>query len=127
MGPASLQIELKSVRRLMLIPFFIFFSEPILGPLEWTFGRRNAKKSVKKVDSTRHVARILELEADSRQTRKKMVPRLWEYLRSDCGGSENSGMCLDVWDLRGRPPRFLRSCGGCDSFLSVAWWMGREP
>ena len=25
-----------------------FFSEPILGPLEWTFGRRNAKTSVKK-------------------------------------------------------------------------------
>ena len=34
----------------------IFFSEPILGPPEWTFGRRNAKKSVKKVDSTCHVA-----------------------------------------------------------------------
>ena len=34
---------------------------------------------------------------------------------------------LDVWESRGRPPEFLRSCGGCDSFLSVAWWMDREP
>ena len=58
MGPASLQIELKSVRRVMMsvTTLLRFFSEPILGPPEWTFGRRNAKKSVKKVDSTRHVA-----------------------------------------------------------------------
>ena len=34
----------------------LFFSEPILGPPEWYFGRGNAKKSVKKVDSIRHVA-----------------------------------------------------------------------
>ena len=33
--------------------FKLFFSEPILGPPEWTFGRRNAKMNVKKVDSTR--------------------------------------------------------------------------
>ena len=57
MGPASLQIELKSVRRVLseAVSNF-FFSEPILGPPEWYFGRGNAKKSVKKVDSTRHVA-----------------------------------------------------------------------
>ena len=58
MGPASLQIELKSVRRVSddVTVLKLFFSEPILGPPEWTFGRRNAKTSVKKVDSTRHVA-----------------------------------------------------------------------
>ena len=33
-----------------------FFSEPILGPPKMDFSRENAKKSVKKVDSTRHVA-----------------------------------------------------------------------
>ena len=33
-----------------------FFSEPILGPPKVDFSRENAKKSVKKVDSTRHVA-----------------------------------------------------------------------
>ena len=41
---------------LVVYRLILFFSEPILGPPEWTFGRRNAKKSVKKVDSTRHVA-----------------------------------------------------------------------
>ena len=34
----------------------LFFSEPILGPPKVDFSRENAKKSVKKVDSTRHVA-----------------------------------------------------------------------
>ena len=34
----------------------LFFSEPILGPPNVDFSRENAKKSVKKVDSTRHVA-----------------------------------------------------------------------
>ena len=53
MGPASLQIELKSVRVLSDARLKLFFSEPILGPPEWNFGRRNAKMNVKKVDSTR--------------------------------------------------------------------------
>ena len=34
----------------------LFFSEPILGSPKVDFGRENAKKSVKKVDNTRHVA-----------------------------------------------------------------------
>ena len=57
MGPASLQIELKSVRVLLCDEAGLkyFFSEPILGPPEWNFGRRNAKMNVKKADSTRTV------------------------------------------------------------------------
>ena len=53
MGPASLQIELKSVRVFVRATLKLFFSEPILGPPEWTFGRRNAKMNIKKLDSTR--------------------------------------------------------------------------
>ena len=42
---------------MMLKPFqTFFFSEPILGPPKGDFIRENAKKSVKKVDNTRHVA-----------------------------------------------------------------------
>ena len=41
---------------MMMCRLILFFSGPVSGPPEWTFGRGNAKKSVKKVDSTRHVA-----------------------------------------------------------------------
>ena len=52
--------------------------------------------------SDSHVVRILELAThigDFRQTRKKMIMRLWDYLRIDYGGSDRSGMrygCLGV-------------------------------
>ena len=52
MGPASLQIELKSVR-VMMSPFNTFFSEPILGPPNVDFSRENAKMNVKKSDIAR--------------------------------------------------------------------------
>ena len=55
-GPASLQIELKSVRRLFDPVFQTFFSEPILGPPKVNFGRENEKMDSKKRVSTRHVA-----------------------------------------------------------------------
>ena len=53
MGPASLQIELKSVR--VCNHFEIFFSEPILGPPNVDFSRENAKMNVKKVILREHL------------------------------------------------------------------------
>ena len=51
MGPGNLQIELKSVRPLMMRPFF--FSEPVSGPPKVNLRHRNTKKSFKNVDRTR--------------------------------------------------------------------------
>ena len=57
MGPASLPIELKSVRRVLSDPVLkLFFSEPILGPPNVDFSRENEKMDSKKPVSTRHVA-----------------------------------------------------------------------
>ena len=54
MGPASLQIELKSVRVFDVDACLkLFFSEPILGPPNVDFSRENAKMNVKKSDIAR--------------------------------------------------------------------------
>ena len=54
MGPASLQIELKSVRVMMCeAGLKLFFSEPILGPPNVDFSRENANMNVKKSDIAR--------------------------------------------------------------------------
>ena len=55
MGPASLQIELKSVR-VFEAGLKLFFSEPILGPPNVDFSREYEKMNSKKPVSTRHVA-----------------------------------------------------------------------
>ncbi len=55
MGPASLQIELKSVRVLCDVDediLKLFFSESILGPPNVGFGRENEKMDSKKPVST---------------------------------------------------------------------------
>ena len=54
MGPGNLQIELRSVRSVMMMPFQdSFFFEPAFEPPKVNLRHRNKKKSVKNVDRTR--------------------------------------------------------------------------
>ena len=58
-GPGNLRIELKSVRPSVdddAVLKLRFFFEPVSGPPNVNFQRGNAKTSVKKSASTRHVA-----------------------------------------------------------------------
>ncbi len=48
-----------------------------LGPPEWNFGRRNAKKTVKKVDSTRHVATSCAKPGSGTKPRQKVDHCHW--------------------------------------------------
>ena len=61
MDPGRRQIELRSVRRLLMKPFKPEFFEPVSGPPNVNFEWGNAKKSVKKTASTPHPSCGLEL------------------------------------------------------------------
>ena len=81
MGPASLQIELKSVRRPCDVDeagLKLFFSEPILGPPKVNLRHRNGKMNVKKVHRARtETSNCAKLGSGTKPRQKSESDRHW--------------------------------------------------